>query len=73
MGGREEEDREDYRNGFYLRHLFTEIGDLVLRVPRSRKGFVTKVLEGGLIKASFPFVEGLSGDAETLTGQRDVR
>ncbi len=34
---REEGDREDYRNGSYLSHLLTEIGDLVIRVPRSRK------------------------------------
>ncbi len=42
---REEGEAEDYRNGFYLRHLLTEIGDLILRIPRSRKGFVSKVLE----------------------------
>ena len=39
------EDREDYRNGFYLRHFLTEIGDLIVRIPRTRKGFVSKVLE----------------------------
>jgi len=38
-------DLEDYRNGSYLRHLLTEIGDLILQIPRSRKGFVSKVLE----------------------------
>ncbi len=38
-------DPEDYRNGSYLRHLLTEIGDLILQVPRSRKGFLSKVLE----------------------------
>jgi len=42
---REEGDPEDYRNGSYLRHLLTEIGDLILRVPRSRKGFLSRVLE----------------------------
>ncbi len=42
---REEGDREDYRNGFYLRHLLTEIGDLIIGIPRSRKGFVSRVLE----------------------------
>jgi len=42
---RGEEDREDYRNGAYLRHLLTEIGDLILRIPRSRKRFVSRVLE----------------------------
>ena len=42
---REEGDREDYRNGSYLRHLLTEIGDLIIRIPRSRKGIVSKVLE----------------------------
>ena len=31
--------------GSYLRHLLTEIGDLILRIPRSRKGFVSRVLE----------------------------
>ncbi len=36
---------EDYRNGFYLGHLLTEIGDLILRIPRSRKGFISKGLE----------------------------
>ena len=42
---RGEGDAEDYRNGFYLRHLLTEIGDLILRIRRTRKGFITKVLE----------------------------
>jgi len=42
---REEGDLEDYRNGSYLRHLLTEIGDLILQVPRSRKGFLSRVLE----------------------------
>jgi transposase-like protein len=41
----EEGDREDYRNGSYVRHLLTELGDLSLRMLRSRKGFVTKVVE----------------------------
>jgi transposase-like protein len=38
-------DPEDYRNGSYLRHLLTEIGNLILQVPRSRKGFLSRVLE----------------------------
>ena len=42
---REKGDIEDYRNGSYLRHLLTEIGDLILQVPRSRKSFVSRVLE----------------------------
>jgi transposase-like protein len=42
---REEGDREDYRNGFHPRHLITEIGDLLLEIPRSRKGFLSRVLE----------------------------
>jgi len=42
---REEGDLEDYRNGSYLRHLLTEIGDIILWIPRSRKGFMSKVLE----------------------------
>ena len=33
-----------YRNGHYVRHLLTEMGDLELLVPRSRKGkFPTKL------------------------------
>ena len=38
-------DREDYRNGFRIRHLLTEMGDLVVRMPRTRKRFVSRVLE----------------------------
>jgi putative transposase len=39
-------DRHDYRNGHYVRHLLTEIGDIELLVPRSRKGkFPSKLLE----------------------------
>lgn len=39
-------DRADYRNGHYTRHLLTEMGDLELLVPRSRKGgFPTKLIE----------------------------
>lgn len=39
-------DRPDYRNGRYVRHLLTEMGDLELLVPRSRKGrFSTKLFE----------------------------
>ena len=37
--------REDYRNGFRIRHLLTEMGALVVRMPRTRKGFVSGVLE----------------------------
>ncbi len=42
---REAGDREDYRNGSYDRHLLTEVGDIVVQMRRSRKGFVSKVLE----------------------------
>jgi putative transposase len=39
-------DRPDYRNGYYVRHLLTEMGDLELLVPRLRKGgFPTKLFE----------------------------
>jgi putative transposase len=39
------EDRADYRNGHYVRHLLTEMGDLELLVPRSRKGrFPSKLI-----------------------------
>ncbi len=42
---KEGEKPEDYRNGSYFRHLLTEIGDLILRIRRTRKGFISKVLE----------------------------
>ena len=42
---RDKENPEDYRNGSYFRHLLTEIGDAILQIPRSRKGFVSKVSE----------------------------
>ena len=42
---RSEANREDYRNGFRIRHLLTEIGDLVVRVPRTRKKFISRILE----------------------------
>jgi putative transposase len=39
-------ERCDYRNGHYMRHLLTEMGDLELLVPRSRKGrFPTQLFE----------------------------
>lgn len=39
-------DRPDYRNGHYLRHLLTEMGDLELLIPRTRKGgFQPQLLE----------------------------
>jgi len=41
---RESGEKEDYRNGSYLRHFLTELGDLMVRVPRTRKGFISKVL-----------------------------
>lgn len=38
-------DRADYRNGHYVRHLLTEMGDIEILVPRSRKGgFPNKLL-----------------------------
>ena len=30
-------DRPDYRNGSYLRHLLSELGDIEVLVPRGRK------------------------------------
>jgi transposase-like protein len=41
---RESGDKEDYRNGSYDRHFLTELGDLMLRIPRTRRGFISKVL-----------------------------
>ena len=35
----------DYRNGARIRHVLTELGDLMVRIPRSRKRFVSRVLE----------------------------
>lgn len=32
------EERRDWRNGSYFRHLLTEVGDLELAVPRRRRG-----------------------------------
>ena len=37
--------RQDYRNGFRIRHVLTELGDLMVRIPRSRKRFMSRVLE----------------------------
>ena len=35
----------DYRNGYYVGHLLTEMGDLDVVVPRSRKGnFPSKLI-----------------------------
>jgi putative transposase len=42
---REWGDKEDYRNGARPRHFLTELGDLIVRIPRTRKGFISKVLE----------------------------
>ena len=42
---RGEANREDYRNGFRIRHLLTEIGDLVVRMPRTRRKFISRILE----------------------------
>jgi len=40
------DNRLDYRNGSYMRHLLCEIGDLTLCVPRTRnKGFYPSVLD----------------------------
>lgn len=39
-------DRHDYRNGHYVRHLLSEMGDLELLVPRSRRGkFSTRLFD----------------------------
>jgi hypothetical protein len=47
---REKRDREDYQNGFYLRHLLTEIGNLILRIPQSRKRFVSRHIRGDPVR-----------------------
>ena len=33
-----QEKRRGYRNGYYSRHLLTQLGDVLLRVPRTRTG-----------------------------------
>jgi putative transposase len=35
----------DYRNGSRIRHVLTELGDLMVQMPRTRKKFVSRVLE----------------------------
>ncbi len=42
---RGEEDPEDSRNGAYRRHFLTEMGDVILQRQRTRKGFISRVLE----------------------------
>ena len=42
---RESGDQEDFRNGSRPRHFLTELGDLIFRIPRTRKGYVSRVLE----------------------------
>lgn len=38
-------DEEDRRNGFYSRHLLTELGDIELHVPRTRHFSAVKVIK----------------------------
>ena len=38
-------DQQDYRNGKRPRHFLTELGDLIVRIPRTRRGYISKVLE----------------------------
>jgi putative transposase len=35
----------DYRNGSRIRHVLTELGDLMVRIPRTRRKYVSRVLE----------------------------
>lgn len=65
----------DYRNGSYIRHLLTELGDVELEVPRTRKGYKSKVLKEyerrpehitRLILACFVFGMSTRKVAETL-------
>ncbi len=37
-------DRTDRRNGYFSRHLLTELGDIELNVPRMRKFNAVKVI-----------------------------
>ena len=46
-------DEGDRRNGFYRRHLLTELGDIALSVPRTRKvGEVLLPLPGPPVSAA---------------------
>jgi putative transposase len=40
----EAEDAADRRNGYYRRHLLTELGDIELNVPRTRRYSPTEVI-----------------------------
>jgi transposase-like protein len=42
---RDQNEVDDYRNGSYVRHLLTELGDIELKIPRTRRGFRSLVLE----------------------------
>lgn len=42
---RDENEVKDYRNGSYVRHLLTELGDIDLKIPRTRNGFNSLILE----------------------------
>ena len=42
---RGEGNREDYRNGFRIRHLLAVLGDLVVRTLRTQRKFVSRILE----------------------------
>jgi transposase-like protein len=44
-------DRKGYRNGNYIRHLLTEVGDIELSVPRLRRRFNFKTLSRYLRRA----------------------
>ncbi len=43
-GGLEAEDAADRRNGYYRRSLLTELGDIELSVPRTRRYCPTEVV-----------------------------
>lgn len=46
-----DDNRSDYRNGSWTRHLLCETGDLILQVPRTRnKGFYPSVLDAYKMK-----------------------
>src|SRR5258708_7233473 len=38
------DDAADRRNGYYRRHLLTELGDIELNVPRTRRASPTEVI-----------------------------
>jgi transposase-like protein len=61
----EADDAADRRNGYYQRHLLTELGDIELNVPRRERHFQSKILssEGKRGVPNQKYAFGTSGPA----------